>query len=314
MIFMTEPKFINDIPIIDVFSLINQDYKPNQASREIGNACKDIGFFYVINHGISVDHQITVLKEVKDFFKSSLKQKNSISAKNHSFYSGYIPFKGEKTKGQEDYHEAFDMILESSENHPAVIAGHPARGPNLWPFWMKTFKGTMLKHWNLMEQLGNNITKGIFISLGLEEQLMKDYMSDPISVQRIIYYPGTDKEEQGIGAHRDYGFVTMVLQDREGIEVKAEDDWIKLKQIPNSFIVNIGWMVQVWTNDLYPATWHRVFTSENDRTSVIFFTGPSPHVNVSSLESCCSLDNPPKYKSYNYGNYVKRKFKESYDP
>ena len=309
---MPDSKFYNDIPIIDILPLLER-YKENSASKEIGNACRDIGFFYVINHGIPIDHQITVLRDSSDFFKSSLEQKNLISTKNHSFYSGYVPFHGEKTKGKLDNHEAFDMIKESPLNHLGIVARHPARGPNQWPYWMKTFKGTMLKNWSLMEQLGNNITKGIFLSLGLEEQLMKDYMSDPISMQRILHYPKSFKEEQGIGAHRDYGFVTMVMQDREGLEVKTRDDsWIKVKQMPNSFIVNIGWMVQTWTNDLYPATEHRVLIQENDRISVVFFIGPSPYINVSPLESCCSQENPPKYKSYNYGDYVKRKMKESY--
>jgi len=311
---MSDSKFSDDIPIIDVSSLLTDDYRETSASKEIGNACRDIGFFYVVNHGIPISHRWEVFREVGNFFQSDLDKKNSISVENYPFYAGYVPFHGEKTKGVLDYHEAFDMIRESSKNDPDVIAGHPTKGPNQWPTWTKTFKGIMLTHWELMENLGRSLTKGIFLSLGLEKQLMDVYMRDPISVQRAVYYPGTQREEQGIGAHRDYGFVTMVMQDREGLEVKARDDsWIKTRQIDDSFVVNIGYMVQTWTNDLYSATEHQVRTSKEDRTSVIFFTGPSPEINVSPLESCCSLENPPKYKKYNYGKYVKRKFAESYE-
>lgn len=169
-----------------------------------------------------------------------------------------------------------------------------------------------MENWNVMENLGRSLTKGIFISLELEEKLMKEYMRDPIAMERIIYYPKTEKEEQGIGAHKDYGFVTIVAQDSEGLEVKnKEGKWIKIKQIENSFIVNIGYMVENWTNGLYPATEHRVLTSKQDRTSIIFFIGPSAEINVSPLESYL-LDNSSKFKLYNYGEYFKRKMKESY--
>lgn len=96
-------------------------------------------------------------------------------------------------------------------------------------------------------------------------------------------------------------------------EIKnKEEKWIKVKQIEDSFIVNIGYMVENWTNGIYPAAEHRVLTSKEDKTSIIFFIGPSAEINISPLESCCSQVNPQKFKSYNYGKYVKRKMKESY--
>ncbi|MEK6914753.1 MAG: 2-oxoglutarate and iron-dependent oxygenase domain-containing protein [Nanoarchaeota archaeon] len=310
---MSISKFSKDIPLIDVSSLLKKYYKQNTTTVEIGNACKDIGFFYVINHNISKSHITNLFRETKNFFNSPLDKKNLILENNYPFYSGYVPFYGEKTKGILDSHEAFDMIRETPLFEESY-SDNPLKGPNQWPTWMKSFKGTMLNNWDLMEDLGKSLTKGIFISLGLEEKLMLDYMKDPISMQRIIYYPKTDIKEQGIGAHKDYGFVTMVLQDREGLEIKnKEGSWIKLKQIPNSFIVNIGYMIENWTNGLYSATEHKVSTSEKDRTSIIFFIGPSPHVNVVPLESCCSDNNLPKSKPYNYGEYVKRKLKDSYN-
>lgn len=309
---MVASKFSEDIPIIDI-SYLSNNYEKNQASIEIGKACREIGFFYVTNHGISNSHIQSVFDEAKKFFDSSLENKNKILEKNYNFYSGYVPFYGEKTKDKLDFHEAFDMIRETSPLEESVINGYPAKGPNQWPTWMKSFKGIMMENWNIMENLGKSLTKGIFISLDLEEKLMREYMRDPVAMQRIIYYPKTENEEQGIGAHKDYGFATIVAQDREGLEIKnKEDKWIKVKQIENSFVVNIGYMVENWTNGIYSATEHRVLTSKEDRTSVIFFIGPSAEINISPLESCCSINNPPKFKPYNYGEYFKRKMKESY--
>jgi len=72
-------------------------------------------------------------------------------------------------------------------------------------------------------------------------------------------------------------------------------------------------MVERWTNWVYPATEHKVRTSKKDRTSVIFFTGPSTEIDISPLESCCTEGNPGKFATLNYGDYIKRKFAASYE-
>jgi len=303
-----------EIPIIDISSLLTPDYKPDSTSKEIGDACRDMGFFYVVNHGISKAHREEVFRESKAFFQSPLEKKNEISSRGYDHYAGYVPMHGEITKGTADTHEAYDIIRETPPSHPDVLAGHPTKGPNQWPTWMKSFKGTMIQNWDLMENLGMAITKGIFQSLGLEKQLMDQYMRDPVSEQRALFYPGTKIKEQGIGAHKDYGFVTMVMQDTPGLEVLAKDgSWTTVEEVPNSFIVNLGYMVERWTNWVYPATEHKVRTSKKDRTSVIFFTGPSTEIDISPLESCCTEGNPGKFATLNYGDYIKRKFAASYE-
>lgn len=127
---MSISKFSDDIPIIDVYSLLSDNYEKNQASIEIGNACREIGFFYAVNHGVSNSHIKLVFDESKKFFDSSLEKKNSILEKNYKFYSGYVPFYGEKTKGRLDFHEAFDMIRETSPLEESVIKEYPAKSPN----------------------------------------------------------------------------------------------------------------------------------------------------------------------------------------
>jgi len=119
----------------------------------------------------------------------------------------------------------------------------------------------------------------------------------------------------GIGAHIDYGFLTILLQDNlGGLEVKNTDnEWLSAPIIPGTFLINIGHMIQRWTNDYYKATVHRVIPPEHEtRCSLPFFFEPNFDTIVVPLDKFCSKDNPPRYEPFHFGDYVERTFGTSY--
>ena len=137
---------------------------------------------------------------------------------------------------------------------------------------------------------------------------------------RVSNYPPIENKKKenighGIGSHIDYGFLTILLQDKIcGIEIKdSNNEWFSAPIIPGTFLINIGHMIQRWTNDYYRATIHRVVSPKDEaRCSIPFFFEPNFDTVVEPLEKFCSKDNPARYKPIHFGNYLERTFKTSY--
>jgi len=312
-----------EIPIIDIAPLIVPNSNPKsirKTVKRIGDVCKNIGFFYIKNHGIPQDHLDIVIPVMQEFFNLPVEEKVKIHISKSDVFRGYTPLGKEFTNEKYDWHECVDFGLDLESNHPEVIAGKQLVGPNQWPENQPNFKKVLEKHWDLMIILAKKITEGLAMSLGLAKGYFSPFMSKSHSFMRISNYPpyGKNQEENvgdGIGAHIDYGFFTILLQDNiGGLEVKNTDnEWVSAPIIPGTFLINIGHMIQRWTNDYYKATVHRVIPPKNKtRCSLPFFFEPNFDTVVVPLDEFCSKDNPPQYAPFHFGDYLERTFKTSY--
>ena len=119
---------------------------------------------------------------------------------------------------------------------------------------------------------------------------------------------------EGIGPHIDYGFLTILTQDGiGGLQIKNHnDEWLNAPIIPGTFLINIGHMIQRWSNNYYKATVHRVVSPKNNRYSIPFFFEPNFDTIVSPLEKFCGKHNPSNYKPLHFGDYLIDTFKNSY--
>ena len=320
---ITNNSSFKEIPIIDISSLVDVHDKPKSARKtvkEIGNACKNVGFFYVKNHQIPQDHIDAVIPAMQEFFNLPIEEKMKIHIGNSDIFRGYTPLGKEITNAKYDWHECVDFGPDLEPSHPEVIAGGQLVGPNQWPENQPNFREVLERHWNLTIVLGRRITEGLAMSLGLEKNFFAPYMSKSHSFMRIVNYPPYRKKQEenvgdGIGAHIDYGFLTILLQDNlGGLEVKNTDnEWLSAPIIPGTFLINIGHMIQRWTNDYYKATVHRVIPPEHEtRCSLPFFFEPNFDTIVVPLDKFCSKDNPPRYEPFHFGDYVERTFETSY--
>jgi len=312
-----------EIPIIDIFSLLDTQCETKdlqQTAIEIGNACKNVGFFYAKNHQIPEDHLKEVIAAMKSFFDLSVKEKMKIHISKSDNYRGYTPLGKELTNDKYDWHECIDFGLDLSHDHPDVITGKQLMGPNQWPENPAFFKSVLDRHWNFMIVLGRKLTEGLALSLGLDKTFFAPFMNQFHCSMRVLNYPPYNNElaenaGDGIGAHIDYGFLTMLLQDDAGgLEVKnAANDWVSAPRIPGTFIINIGHMIQRWTNDHYKANVHRVIPPRNTtRVSLPFFFEPNFDTVVVPLDKFCDKENPPQYEPFHFGDYVESKFTTSY--
>jgi len=315
---ISDKSYPKEIPVIDVAPLFN----PNNNSKlltktgdNIKKACKNVGYFYITNHQIPQYHLDTLIKLIRKFFNLSLEEKMKIHIEKSEIFRGYTPLGKEITNDQYDWHECVDFGLEAK-----AINSRQLLGPNQWPDNPKNFRRALEIHWNLMIQLGRKITQGLSISLGLPRNYFEPYMNKSHSYMRITNYPpynGSKKKNigDGIGPHIDYGFLTILLQDKVGgLEIKnTNNKWFSVPIIPDTLLINIGHMIQRWTNDYYMATIHRVIPPKNEmRCSLPFFFEPNFDTVVSPLEKFCGKHNPSHYNPLHFGDYLTDTFKNSY--
>jgi isopenicillin N synthase-like dioxygenase len=280
------------VPVIGVAPLVHHTADRAEAAAEIGAACRECGFFYVVGHG--VDEQLcTQLESLsRQFFAQSEPQKMRIEMSHGGrAWRGYFAVGNELTSGKPDQKEGIYFGAELADDHPAVLAKKPLHGRNLFPD-VPGFRDAVLQYMESLTQLGHALLSGIALGLGLDENYFRDrYTGEPLILFRIFNYPYAERDKDadfawGVGEHTDYGLLTILRQDDAGgLQVKSRSRWIDAPPIPESFICNIGDMLDRLTCGIYRSTPHRVLnTSRRDRLSFPFFFDPNFDAEVRPIE------------------------------
>lgn len=206
-------------------------------------------------------------------------------------WRGYFKVGDELTSGKPDIKEGIYFGTELDNTHPKVQAGTPMHGANLFPTQPQDFTNVVLNYMNQVTKVGHLIMKGMALSLGLKaDYFNKNYTADPLILFRIFHYPyhpKTDAELWGVGEHTDYGLLTILKQDDcGGLQVKSRGNWIDAPPIENTFICNIGDMLDKMTGGLYRSTPHRVLnTSGKNRLSFPLFFDPGFDTHPKRIEN-----------------------------
>ena len=136
-------------------------------------------------------------------------------------------------------------------------------------------------------------------------------LAKPLDILRLLRYPPqphvADESQIGTGAHSDFDCFTVLYQDSTGgLQVlNSQGVWIDALPIDGAFLVNVGDMLERWTNGRFVSTVHRVINrSENERYSTVFFAAPSYDAVVDCLPTCQSKDHPPQYEPVKAGDYI----------
>ncbi|XP_021825320.1 2-oxoglutarate-Fe(II) type oxidoreductase [Prunus avium] len=302
-----------NLPIIDLSS-------PDSLSSatSIRQACIECGFFYLVNHGVEEELLGQVFEESSKLFSLPLEDKLKLARKQHR---GYTPLFSENldptstTKGdsKESYYIGpLDDVTRSNLNQ------WPSE--DILPSW----RPTMESYYRKVLSAGKRLISLIALALNLDEEFFEKVgaLNKPAAVLRLLHYPGqlgsTDEEIYGASAHSDYGMVTLLASNGvPGLQVCREKSkqpqiWEDVLHIDGAFIVNIGDMLERWTNCLFRSTLHRVMPAGQERFSVAFFLDPNEDFVVECLKSCCSEASPPRFPPIRSGDYLKERLRLTY--
>jgi isopenicillin N synthase-like dioxygenase len=305
---MASQTAFTELPVVDVSDL----YSPEPALRRqgaeaLGKAAREVGFFYVTGHPVSRALRDRLLDQSRAFFAQPLADKTAIHIGRSDNHRGYVP-EGEEVMvgGKRDRKEALDLGRELAPDHPAVAAGTPMLGPNQWPA-LPGFREDVEAYYEAVFDLGRHLLRGFALALDLEETFFDRFVTAPPSQLRLIHYPfdPSAADVQGIGAHTDYECFTLLLPTAPGLEVMNGDGvWIDVPLVPDAFVVNIGDMMEVWTNGAFVATSHRVRKVQEERYSFPLFFACDYHTEVAPLPELTAGDVPPKYEPLSAGDHL----------
>ncbi len=281
---------MKELPTLDLSRFAGSDRA--RFLGELRRTAREIGFFYVTGHRVPPDVPENVLDASRRFFALPEAEKLKVEMVHSPHFRGYNRPGWELTRGKPDWREQFDLAAE----RPALPrdAGLPAwsrlQGPNQWPDAVPGFRTAMLRWQDEATALSIRLIQAFAAALDQPEDIFASIYNElPNQRIKIIRYPGRDPDEetQGVGAHKDSGFITVLLQDKErGLEVETPDGWIAAPPTPGTFVINIGELLEMASNGYLKATMHRVVSppAGTERLSVAFFLGAKLDATVPVLD------------------------------
>jgi isopenicillin N synthase-like dioxygenase len=294
---------IDNIPVISIARL-----ESRETLRALDSACREWGFFQVSEHGIDEDVIAALHREMRAFFAQPAIAKRAISRTAENPW-GF--FDRELTKNTRDWKQIYDY-------------GPPDGGAMVpqWPTALPRFRPAVEAFYRACQTLAFRLLAAVSVNLGMPgAHLAADFRPAHTSFLRLNYYPRCPKPARpsglhapsaghlGINHHTDAGALTLLLQDSQpGLEVYRGGEWHLVEPRRDALVVNIGDIVQVWSNDRYEASLHRVITHANaERFSAPFFFNPAYSAAYAPLPSTVDAEHPPAYRPINWGEFRTRR-------
>jgi isopenicillin N synthase-like dioxygenase len=301
------------IPVIDIGGLYSTDLDARKAvAARIGGACDDIGFFYAVNHNVSVETIDRAVVIADKFFQ--LPEQERLKVKADSNNRGYRDvWDSLHRNGKNNARDSFDLGFPVTADDPEVKAGTPLYAPNNWPD-IPGFREAIEAYYMETYRLGMKILEGLALYLGQPEDFFTRHFTKPIADMVINHYlgnAGLHISDQASGPHTDHGIVTILWQDDlGGLEVMGKDgNWIQATPLRGSFVINVGELMKRWTNGRFKATVHRVVhLRDMPRYSMPLFCNPNFRTIVDPRDLGVS-DADARYEPVVSGEFLMSRFK-----
>lgn len=288
-----------NIPIIDLAGLYGEPEAQVSTLKQIAEACKEWGFFQIVNHGVSHDLMDMARETWRQFFHMPLEVKQQY-ANSPKTYEGYGSRLGIE-KG---------AILDWSDYYYLHYLPLSLKDYNKWPTQPPSSREVCDEYGRELVKLCGRLMKVLSINLGLEENfLQKSFGGEDIGAcMRVNFYPKCPRPELtlGLSSHSDPGGMTLLLSDDQvpGLQVRKGDNWITVKPLPHAFIVNIGDQIQVLSNANYKSVEHRVLVNSNkERVSLAFFYNPKSDIPIEPAKELVKPNKPALYTAMTFDEY-----------
>jgi len=301
------------IPVIDIGALYSQDPEAKRrVAAEIGAACDDIGFFYVVNHNVSVEVSDAAVAMMDKFFALPESERLKVKAdKNNRRYRDI--WDSVHSNGKLNARDSFDLGFPVAEDDPEVLAGTPLYAPNQYPDIPGFQEAIEAYYWETF-RLGMKILEGFALYLGKPEAFFTRHFTKPVADMVVNHYlgaAGLHISDQASGPHTDHGIVTILWQDSlGGLEVMGKDGaWLPAPPLRGSYVINIGELMKRWTNGRFKATLHRVVhLQDKSRYSMPLFCNPNFRTVVDPRDLGVA-DDDALYPPIQSGEFLLQRFK-----
>jgi len=268
----------------------------------MGESYSTTGFAIVADHGLDPAMIARALDATKEFFALPEAVKRRYHVPGGAGQRGYIPFGMEAAKGatKVDLKEFWHVGRELPEGHRY----RPSMPHNLWPSEVASFREDLYTLYQALDALGLEMLESIATFLALPKDFFRDTVRDGNSVLRMLHYPPTPPQPEGVRAeaHEDINVITLLLGAEEaGLQLQTRDgNWLDVNPPEGAIVVNIGDMLQRLTNHKLPSTTHRVVNPAPERAhlsrySIPFFLHFAPDYLIETLPNCVTPDNPSRY-------------------
>jgi isopenicillin N synthase-like dioxygenase len=320
-----------DVPVLDISPFTAGGYDDKQAvARAVDRACRDIGFLVIGGHGVPSDLIQAMESASRRFFDLPLEAKRAVERPAPDVSRGYVGVAGESvgrsrdtTATAGDLNESF--IIGPIELPDRVYAFAPAAGnhfaANRWPRELPEMEEIAAKYYRALDSVAVTLMRIFAVALALPEHHFDRMVDRSISRLRLRNYPepvtAPEPGQLRAGAHSDYGSLTILLaEDRPGgLQVcNSIGAWVDVPVVPGCFIVNVGDLMQRWTNDRWVSTLHRVVNPPSEkragsrRQSIVFFHNPNYDAVIEAIGTCVASGETPKYPPTTSGEHLRRLF------
>lgn len=287
------------LPVIDI-----DDLELPHTRAAIDSACREWGFFQVVNHRVDGQLIASLQRQMHAFFGQPIEAKRELLRTADNPWGFYDR---ELTRHTPDWKQIYDY--------------GPADGDSLMPQWpaaLPLLKPAIEAFYEACDALALRLVRVLSINLGMQADALDEYFRPAhTSFLRLNYYPPCPKPVRpegvtvaddgylGVNHHTDSGAITLLLQDDQpGLEVLNEGAWHLVEPRRDALVVNIGDIAQVWSNDRYRAALHRALASADaERFSIAFFSNPTYSTVYEPLPTTVDARNPPRYRPINWGEF-----------
>lgn len=315
------------VPVIDLSGWPNGDAAQRRTiAAELDAACRTVGFLQVVGHGIPPAVIDEMQRATAEFFGQPESVKRASMSPKAEINRGYAGRGDESLSyslGVErpvDLFEAFNIGPEVvDETNPAIaLERHRHFAANIWPDDTPSLRPALLAYWDEVSRVSYTLLDVFAAALDLPDGWFRPYVTHSTDTMRVIHYitapgdPDPTDGQQGMGAHSDYGILTVLFADAvQGLQIVGPDgEWHDVVPRPDALLVNLGDLTATWTNDRWRSTLHRVrpparlADRANHRRSVAFFRDGNHDAVIECIPTCASADNPPRYRPVTAGEHL----------
>ncbi|XP_045814067.1 protein SRG1-like isoform X2 [Trifolium pratense] len=290
---------LQQVPVIDLSKLLSEDATELE---KFDHACKEWGFFQLINHGVDPTLVENIKIGVGEFLTLPAEEKKKLLQTS-------------------DDMEGFGQLFVTSENqklewadlfYTTTLPSH-GRNPRLFPNIPQPFRDNLDTYCLEMKKVCITIIKHMEKALKVEPNEMLKVLDDMVQSMRMNYYPPCPQPENviGLNPHSDAGALTILLQanEIEGLQIRKDGQWISIKPLTNAFVINVGDMLEIITNGIYRSIEHRAIVNSNkERISIATFHSAKMSKVIGPTPGLVTQERPALFKTLTVEEYFKAFF------